>query len=89
MKRIDEYEKRRAHLKDLSDEELYERFWKLAEDMVEPMLDLGQKYTTPFHRKKRAVKDGIFQPGSKANSRRRNKTLSYGQGLRAHRLAAG
>ena len=47
MKRMDEYAQRRAHLKDLSDEQLYDRFWGLAEDIVEPMLDLGRNYTTP------------------------------------------
>lgn len=47
MKRADEFEQRRGHLKDLSDEQLYDRFWELAEKIVEPMLELGYKYTTP------------------------------------------
>lgn len=47
MKRQDDFEKRRKHLKNLSDEELYQRFWALSEEIVQPMLDLGYKNTTP------------------------------------------
>lgn len=47
MKRTDDYEKRRGHLADLSDEQLKERFWQLAEQLTQPMLDMGYEYTTP------------------------------------------
>lgn len=47
MKRHDDFEKRREHLKDLSDEQIYDRFWRLAGEIVQPMLDLGYHYTTP------------------------------------------
>jgi D-ornithine 4,5-aminomutase subunit alpha len=47
MKRSDDYEQRRAHLANLSDEELYDRFWNLAEQIVDPLLELGKKNTTP------------------------------------------
>jgi len=47
MKRADDYEVRREHIKNLSDEELKARFWELAEKIVEPMLELGKKNTTP------------------------------------------
>ena len=47
MKRGDDYRRRRAHLAGLSDEQLYERFWALAEKIVDPMLELGRKSTTP------------------------------------------
>ena len=47
MKRQDDFEQRRAHLKDLTDEQLYEKFWSLAGEIVQPMLDLGYKNTTP------------------------------------------
>lgn len=46
-KRIDDFEVRRAHLKDLSDEELYNRFWELAHNIVQPMIELGKKNTSP------------------------------------------
>lgn len=47
MKRADDYEQRRAHLANLSDEELFDRFWNLAEQIVDPLLELGKKNTTP------------------------------------------
>jgi D-ornithine 4,5-aminomutase subunit alpha len=47
MKRADDYEIRRQHIKNLSDEELKAKFWELAEKAVEPMLELGKKNTTP------------------------------------------
>ena len=47
MKRQDDYEARRTHLKDLSDEQLYDKFWELAEKLVEPMLKMGRENTTP------------------------------------------
>jgi hypothetical protein len=34
------FEDARKHLADLSDEELKARFWQLAEEVVEPMLDI-------------------------------------------------
>lgn len=47
MKRADDYEVRREHLKGLNDEDLKKKFWELAEKVVEPMLELGYKNTTP------------------------------------------
>ena len=47
MKRADDFEQGRAHLANLTDEELYERFWKLANEIVDPLLELGRKNTTP------------------------------------------
>ena len=47
MKREDDFEQRRRHLKDLTDEQLHDKFWGLAGEIVQPMLDLGYKNTTP------------------------------------------
>jgi len=47
VKRADDYQERREHLKDLTDEGLYERFWELAEKIMDPMLELGKTHTTP------------------------------------------
>ena len=45
--REDDYLKRREHLASLSDEELKTMFWDLAEQTVEPLVDLAYKNTTP------------------------------------------
>jgi D-ornithine 4,5-aminomutase subunit beta len=47
MKREDDYLERGAHLGGLSDGQLRERFWELAEQIVRPLLLLGYEYTTP------------------------------------------
>jgi D-ornithine 4,5-aminomutase subunit alpha len=47
MRRDDDYKERRAHLANLSNEELKERFWALAEEVVDPLLKLGYENTTP------------------------------------------
>ncbi|MGX6977762.1 ornithine aminomutase subunit alpha [Vagococcus elongatus] len=41
------FEDERKHLANLTDEELKTRFWELAEEIVEPLLDMGRKYTSP------------------------------------------
>ena len=45
--RQDDYEKRRQHIKDLTDEQLKEKFWALAEKTVNPLIDLAYKNTSP------------------------------------------
>jgi len=47
MKRQDDFESRRAHLKGMSDEELKNYFWQLAQQGGDPLLELGQKNTSP------------------------------------------
>jgi len=47
VKREDDFQARRAHLAALSDEELFERFWELTGQVVEPLLKLGHENTTP------------------------------------------
>lgn len=47
LKREDDFNQRRAHLANLSDEELKQRFWELAEKSVEPLLELARTHTTP------------------------------------------
>lgn len=47
MSRSDDFETRRKHLANLDDEALYQRFWELADQIVEPMLEAGKIYTSP------------------------------------------
>jgi len=47
MKRADDFLERRKHIAGLSDEELYAKFWELTEKVVDPLLELGRKNTTP------------------------------------------
>jgi len=47
MKREDDFQVRRAHLADLTDEQLKDRFWELTGQVVDPLLALGREHTTP------------------------------------------
>ncbi|HBG38665.1 MAG TPA: ornithine aminomutase [Clostridiaceae bacterium] len=47
IKREDDFEKRREHLKSLSDEELKKRFWDLADEIVKPLAHLAYTHTSP------------------------------------------
>ncbi|SJZ76994.1 ornithine aminomutase subunit alpha [Selenihalanaerobacter shriftii] len=45
--RKDDFQERRKKLTDLSDQELYEKFWDLAAEIVDPLVDLSKEYTSP------------------------------------------
>ncbi|HKL11413.1 MAG TPA: ornithine aminomutase subunit alpha [Clostridia bacterium] len=47
MERKDDFNDRRSHLENLTDEELKSRFWELSERIVRPMIDMAGKYTSP------------------------------------------
>lgn len=47
LKREDDFSTRRAHIAGLSDVELKDRFWQLAEEAVNPLLDMAKTYTSP------------------------------------------
>ncbi|RDY24011.1 ornithine aminomutase [Romboutsia maritimum] len=46
-KREDDFTERRKHLQNLSDQEIHDKFWELAHQIMQPMLELGKKNTTP------------------------------------------
>lgn len=45
--RIDDFKNRRKHLANLTDAELKDKFWSLAEKAVNPLIDLAYKNTSP------------------------------------------
>jgi D-ornithine 4,5-aminomutase subunit alpha len=45
--REDDYLERRKHLAELTDEQLKEKFWQLADQAVQPLVELAYKNTTP------------------------------------------
>jgi len=45
--REDDYLKRRKHLAALSDKELHQRFWDLAEKILDPVVELARTHTSP------------------------------------------
>lgn len=47
LKREDDFEIRRQHLAGLSNEELKQKFWELAEKTVDPLLEMARTHTSP------------------------------------------
>lgn len=47
MERADDFAARRAHLADLSDEQLKARFWELAAKVVGPIVENAKTQTSP------------------------------------------
>jgi len=47
LKREDDFQTRRAHLAELTNEQLHEKFWSLIEETVDPLLDMAKTHTTP------------------------------------------
>jgi D-ornithine 4,5-aminomutase subunit alpha len=66
MKRQDDFEKRRAKVAALSDEELYKRFWDLTAQVVEPLVELGKNHTTPSIERSVLLRMGISSLDAKA-----------------------
>jgi D-ornithine 4,5-aminomutase subunit alpha len=47
MQREDDFNVRRKHLETLSEAELEKRFWDLAYKIIDPMVELAEKNTSP------------------------------------------
>jgi D-ornithine 4,5-aminomutase subunit alpha len=45
--RVDDYVKRREHLKDMSDEALRDHFWGLVDRIVQPIIEEARTHTSP------------------------------------------
>jgi D-ornithine 4,5-aminomutase subunit alpha len=61
MERKDDFEKRRVEkgIADLTDKELYDRFWELTAQVVDPLVELGYRHTTPSIERSVLLRMGI------------------------------
>ena len=89
MKRNDDYEVRREHLKDLSDAELETRFWGLIEELIDPLLKLGYENTTPAIERSVLLRMGFSSLEAKAlvEGCTEHNLLEHGAGNVAYRLS--
>jgi D-ornithine 4,5-aminomutase subunit alpha len=62
MARDDTYLEVRGHLADLSDEELEARFWELAREVVDPLVDLARTHTSPSIERSVLMRMGLDSP---------------------------
>jgi D-ornithine 4,5-aminomutase subunit alpha len=52
----------RGHLADLSDEELEARFWELARQAVDPLVELARTHTSPSIERSVLMRMGVDSP---------------------------
>ena len=64
--RPDDFEQRRTHLRDLSDEELRARFWALVETIVAPLIEEARTHTTPAIERSVLLRMGFSSIDSKS-----------------------
>ncbi|ACB84752.1 ornithine aminomutase subunit alpha [Natranaerobius thermophilus] len=63
---MSDFESRRQHLKEMSEKELEQRFWELADKAVDPMVDLAQNHTSPSIERSVLLRMGFDSMESKA-----------------------
>ncbi|MDR3356831.1 MAG: ornithine aminomutase subunit alpha [Spirochaetaceae bacterium] len=66
MQRQDDFNERRKKLAGMSDEELYKYYWELTEKVVEPLLELGRRNTSPSIERSVLLRMGFSSPDTKA-----------------------
>ncbi|MDA3809220.1 MAG: ornithine aminomutase subunit alpha [Spirochaetaceae bacterium] len=66
MERQDDYKQRRTHLKDKTEKQLEERFWELCEKLMDPIVDLAAKQTSPSIERSVLLRMGFSSIESKA-----------------------
>ena len=66
MERQDDFIKRREHLKDLTEKQLEERFWELCGKLMDPIVDMAAKHTSPSIERSVLLRMGFSSIESKA-----------------------
>ncbi|WP_350343850.1 ornithine aminomutase subunit alpha [Proteinivorax tanatarense] len=66
MERKDNYQEKRGHLKDLTNEQLDKKFWELLEKVADPLVDLASKNTSPAVERSVLLRMGFSSLDSKA-----------------------
>jgi len=82
MVREDDFQKRREHLKNMSEEELINYFWQLTEKIVDPLVELSKTHTSPSIERSVLLRMGFSSIESKKIVRYmvENNLLSHGAG---------
>lgn len=82
MIREDDFQKRREHLKNMSEEELIDYFWKLTKKIVDPLVELSKTHTSPSIERSVLLRMGFSSIESKniVKYMIENNLLSHGAG---------
>jgi D-ornithine 4,5-aminomutase subunit beta len=83
MERGDDFQKRRAHLKNINDRELKQRFWELVDRIVDPLVEEARSYTSPSIERSVLLRMGFSGPEAKTLA-----NLALEKGLLGHGVGA-
>jgi D-ornithine 4,5-aminomutase subunit alpha len=64
--RADDFERRRARLRAMSDEQLHSYFWSLVQEIVEPLIEEARSHTTPSIERSVLLRMGFSSVEAKA-----------------------
>lgn len=89
--RPDDFEARRAHLRELSDGELRTRFWTLVEAIVAPLVEEARTHTTPAIERSVLLRMGLSsaEAGALVTKLAERGLLGHGAGRLVLELALG
>ncbi len=88
-RREDDFSARRAHIADLTDEQLEQRFWELAGQITDPLLKMGYENTSPAIERSVLLRMGFSSLEAKAivDGCMERNLLAHGAGNVVLRLA--
>lgn len=89
MERSDDFKKRREHLRDLSDEQLNDRFWELVHKIIQPIIEEARTHTSPSIERSVLLRMGFSSIEAKAivNRMVEQGVLGHGAGNLVLRLS--
>jgi D-ornithine 4,5-aminomutase subunit alpha len=89
IERPDDFQQRRKHLQDLSDEQLHHRFWELVEHIVAPLIDQARTHTSPSIERSVLLRMGFSSIEAKGLVKQMNERnlLAHGAGRLVLELA--
>ena len=87
--RTDDFEVRRQRLQGLSDEELHERFWQLAEQLVDPLIAEARTHTSASIERSVLLRMGFssVEAGTLVSQMGQRALLGHGAGRQVLELA--
>jgi D-ornithine 4,5-aminomutase subunit alpha len=87
--RKDDFQERRKHLENYSDQQLKKYFFDLTDQLLDPILDLARDYTTPAIERSILMRMGFSSLEAKAITDRllEYQLLQYGAGHVVYRYA--
>ena len=87
--RKDDFNSRREHLKNMSDEQLHDHFWSLVDRMVQPLVEEARMHTSPSIERSVLLRMGFSSIETKpiVNKMLEKGLLGHGAGSLVLRLA--